>query len=111
MQLSDHLYTKKLEFASKQRPLTYWDPNGVIHPQGPRPSSSDPEGLNPAEDGTSDIMDSKSTVAVSYGPVCNRLGLRQAKKELRTCTKCAYSNHPAHAQSIIRVFALHSYIL
>ena len=35
---------------------------------------------------------------------------RQAKKCLRTCAKYANSDHPAHAQSIIRAFALHSYI-
>ena len=32
-------------------------------------------------------------------------------KCLQTCTKCADSDHPAHAQSIIRVFTLDSYIL
>ena len=36
-------------------------------------------------------------------------GLRQVKNWLRTCTKCAYSNH--HVQSIIQAFALHSYVL
>ena len=28
---------------------------------------------------------------------------------LWTCAKCSDSNHPAHAQSIIKAFALHSY--
>ena len=32
-------------------------------------------------------------------------GLCQAKKCLRTCTKWADSDHPAHAQTIIRAFA------
>ena len=36
---------------------------------------------------------------------------RQAKKCLWTCAKCAESDHPAHAQNIIRAFAIHSYIL
>ena len=36
---------------------------------------------------------------------------RQAKKCLRTCTKCADSVHPAHAQSNTRPFAVHSCIL
>ena len=39
-----------------------------------------------------------------YGP-------RQAKMCLRTGAKCADSDHPAHTQSNIRAFALHSYIL
>ena len=30
---------------------------------------------------------------------------------LRTCAKCADSDRPAHAQSIIKAFALHLYIL
>ena len=38
-------------------------------------------------------------------------GQRHAKHCLRTCAKCADSDHPEHAQSLIRVFALHSYIL
>ena len=38
-------------------------------------------------------------------------GSRQAKKCLRTCSKCADSDHPPHTQSIIRAFALYSYIL
>ena len=38
-------------------------------------------------------------------------GPRQAKKCLQTCEKCADSDPPAHAQSIIRAFAFHSYIL
>ena len=37
-------------------------------------------------------------------------GACQTKKCLRTYTKCAASDHPAHAQSIIRAFAIHSYI-
>ena len=36
---------------------------------------------------------------------------RQAKTCLQTCTKCADSEYPAHAQSIIRAFASHSNIL
>ena len=36
---------------------------------------------------------------------------RQAKKCLRISAKCAKSHHPVQAQSIIRAFALHSYIL
>ena len=36
---------------------------------------------------------------------------RQAKKCLRINANCADLDHPAHAQSIIRAFALHSYIL
>ena len=40
-----------------------------------------------------------------------QIGSRQAKKCLRTCAKCSASDHPAHAQSIIRAFAVHSYIL
>ena len=36
---------------------------------------------------------------------------RQVKKCLQTCAICAESDHPAHAQSIIRAFAIHSYIL
>ena len=39
------------------------------------------------------------------------IGPRQAKKCLRTCAKCAHSDHPAHAQNIIRVFAFHPHIL
>ena len=35
------------------------------------------------------------------------LGLRQVKTCLRACAKCADSHHSAHAQSIIRAFALH----
>ena len=31
----------------------------------------------------------------------------QAKKCLRTCAQFAHEDHPAHAQSIIRAFALH----
>ena len=38
-------------------------------------------------------------------------GQRQAKKCLLTCEKCADSDNPAHAQSIIRAFALYSHIL
>ena len=38
-------------------------------------------------------------------------GSRQAKKCLRACVICADSGHPAHAQSIIRSLARHSYIL
>ena len=34
-----------------------------------------------------------------------------SKKYLQTCAKCADSNHSARAQSIIRAFALHSYIM
>ena len=37
-------------------------------------------------------------------------GLHQTKKCLRTCTKYADSDHHTHVQSIIRAFALHSYI-
>ena len=36
---------------------------------------------------------------------------RDAKKCLRSCAKCAYSHHLAHAQSLIRAFALHWNIL
>ena len=39
-----------------------------------------------------------------YGP-------REAKKCLRACAKCKDSNHPAHAQSMFRAYALHLYIL
>ena len=39
------------------------------------------------------------------------LGCVKRKKRLRTCAKCADSDHLAHAQSIIRAFALHYYIL
>ena len=42
--------------------------------------------------------------SIWYGP-------GQAKKCLRTCAKYADSDHPAHAQSIVRALALHSYIL
>ena len=35
----------------------------------------------------------------------------QAKTYLRTCAKCAGSDHLAHAQRIIRAFAIHSQIL
>ena len=35
----------------------------------------------------------------------------QAKKSFRSLTKCADSDHPAHAQGIIRAFAHDSYIL
>ena len=35
----------------------------------------------------------------------------RAKKCIRTCAKCADSDHPAHAQSIIRAFVLNSYNL
>ena len=38
-------------------------------------------------------------------------GPRQVENSLRTCAKCTYSDYRAHAQSIIRAFALHSYIL
>ena len=38
-------------------------------------------------------------------------GQHQEKRCLRTCTKLAASDQPAHAQSIIRAFALHQYIL
>ena len=38
------------------------------------------------------------------------LGPCQAKKYHRICVKCADPDHPAHAQSIIRAFALHLYI-
>ena len=31
-----------------------------------------------------------------------QMGLVMRKKGLRTCAKCAYSDDPAHAQSIIR---------
>ena len=34
-------------------------------------------------------------------------GSRQAQKCFRACAKCADSDHPAHAQSITRTFALH----
>ena len=33
------------------------------------------------------------------------------KECLRTCAKCADSDHSVHSQSIIRAFARHSYIL
>ena len=36
---------------------------------------------------------------------------RQAKKGLRTCATCVVSDHPTHAESVIRAFVLHSYIL
>ena len=35
----------------------------------------------------------------------------QVKMCLRTCAKCTAAAHPAHVQSIILVFACHSYIL
>ena len=35
----------------------------------------------------------------------------QAKKYLRTCAKSTDSDHPAHARSISRAFAFHSYIV
>ena len=38
-------------------------------------------------------------------------GSCQEKRCLRICAKCADSDHPAHTQSIIRAFALHSYFL
>ena len=41
----------------------------------------------------------------------HKVGSIKQKKCLRTCEKPAYSNHPAFAQSIIQVFALHLYIL
>ena len=34
-----------------------------------------------------------------------------SEKVLRTCATRADSDHPAHMQSIIRTFSLHSYIL
>ena len=34
-----------------------------------------------------------------------------SEKFLRTCIKCADSDHPSHAQSISRAFSFHSYIL
>ena len=38
--------------------------------------------------------------------------LRQAKKKFfRICAKCADSDHPAHAQSIMWAFAINSIIL
>ena len=40
----------------------------------------------------------------AYGPC-------QAKKCLRTCPKCADTAHCMDAQSIVRAFVLHSYIL
>ena len=43
--------------------------------------------------------------------VCIWNGPPQAKKCLRACSKYAESYHPAHAQIIIRAFALHLYIL
>ena len=39
----------------------------------------------------------------------NRHVFLMEKKCLQTCAKCADSDHPATAQSIIRAFALHSY--
>ena len=39
------------------------------------------------------------------------MGRLSAKKGLRACAKCVDSHHPAHMQSVIRAFALHSYIL
>ena len=47
---------------------------------------------------------SRLVLKISYGS-------RQAKKCLRKCTKCADSDHPASAQSIIRAFTLHLYTL
>ena len=38
-------------------------------------------------------------------------GPRHAKKSLRTRETCADSDHPTHAQVLIRAFALHSCIL
>ena len=38
-----------------------------------------------------------------------KFGPHQANKCLRTCAKYAYSDHPAHTQSVIQNFALHSY--
>ena len=38
-------------------------------------------------------------------------GRRQAEKCFQTCAKRADSDHPAHAQSLIRAFVLHWYIL
>ena len=54
-------------------------------------------------------LQSQRFALILYGP-------HQAKKYLQTCTKCprtkcADSNHHAHAQSIIQAFALPSYIL
>ena len=39
------------------------------------------------------------------------MGRVKRKKCLRTCAKCADSDHPSHAQSLIRAFALHWNIL
>ena len=36
---------------------------------------------------------------------------RETKRCLRACEKCTDSDHPTHTQSVIRAFALHSYIL
>ena len=38
-------------------------------------------------------------------------GTHQAKKGLPACAKCADSKHPAHAQNLIREFALYCNIL
>ena len=46
----------------------------------------------------------EGTSFLTYGP-------RQAKKCLRTCAKCADSDHRAHVQCIIWAYAFHSYIL
>ena len=49
-----------------------------------------------------------------YLAICTNMlrhGPRQAKKYFQACAKCADSDHPAHAQSISRAFALQSHIL
>ena len=39
--------------------------------------------------------------------VCLSVGPRQTKECLRACAKSADSRYPAHAQSLIRAFAIH----